>query len=246
MHYGYLNNGTICSLSSSGSLQMTIPIQVCEGEFLSKPTVSSRLSIPYLIKDVLVKVKLKTPSTRIRQQEYLISFAAPENCATNHAPSSNRERNYHELPSLAMFGSQLPSDHPLCCFNSSLSSACEGDSRVRRMALAVHPILASVQVFVESHPMSSPSSLRVIVVSNHYCHMALKNIAMHHRLNCEGDCSQFHQPNRASTSADRISQAASSKVKKKGSVHHVTIYIRMRHQSKCQRPISGQVPHTMK
>ena len=108
------------------------------------------------------------------------------------------------------------------------------------MTLIVHPILASVQVFVESHPMSSPSSLRVIVVSNHYCHMASKNIAMHHRLNCEGDCSQFHQPNRASTSADRISQAASSKVKKKGSAHHVTIYIRMRHRSKCQRPISGR------
>ena len=166
MHYSYLNNGTISSLASSGNLRMTIPIQVCEGEFLSKPTVSSRLSIPYLVKDVPVNVKLKTPSTRIRQQEYLISFAAPENCATNHDPSSNCEGEY--LPrDRAMPMNQLspetaqPQYRLYYCIDDPLRTACEGDAQEHPTRLTVHP---------------TSSSIQLTVVPNDYCCVALPSI----------------------------------------------------------------------
>ena len=45
INYGYSYDETISSRATSGNSQTTIPLQVCEGEFYSKQTISSRLSI---------------------------------------------------------------------------------------------------------------------------------------------------------------------------------------------------------
>ena len=133
--YGYSYDRTISSPATSGNLQMTIPLQVCEGEFYSKQTILSQLSIQDLpgmpsipswlsnavpSKDAQNKVKMKTPRVQVPQSEYLNLAVNPAICMMNNPLPTNCEGGNKCLHAIVDSICQVPSKHSKCAGNSQL------------------------------------------------------------------------------------------------------------------------------
>jgi len=221
-NYGYSTDKARSSLASPGNSGIAIPIQVCEGEFRSRPSISSKCSFPFSSrlsnekssKDAQNKVKMKMLSTRIQHRADFFSAAAPVYCtnmpswidkecyapsastfivASIHNENSNSESpNKHTISTDVAYSKQSPTfaKSHVKILNNALTSSCEGDHEESKLS-ATHPMLAST--------------------SNDYCCMASKNVAMRHRLNCEGDRFHFYRPiHHLSVSID---SAASNRIK---------------------------------
>ena len=230
INYGYSYDETISSPATSGNSQMTIPLQVCEGESYSKQAISSQLSIQDVpgmpsipsrlsntvsSKDAQNKIKMKMPRIQIPQSEYFNSAVNPEISATSNPLPSNCEGDNKCLPS---------------SLRAIVAPNCEGGDSVCQVSSEHLKCVVITQLPLSTKVASTKSQV--------YCRIPMSNDPLPSH---EGDC--------------RVQQTTPSHLRLIVESHPVpsflqlivepTYYcgpessnIRMRFRSKCQRPIS--------
>jgi hypothetical protein len=244
MNYGYLINKARSSLVS----RITIPIQVCEGDFRSRPLIQIKCSNPRSLSNDPSKVE--SSSVKMMFPVYCCiaidpSLSTPENNINKQSISSSLHRG--ASPYCPSSASWLPRDTPSISISviaihfqhqglSILSAAKTAATAITKVQPQVYCCVAMSNNSLpsscegDSHKPPTllelvPSYLGSIVASSNYCKVVSSNQTMHHPpLDCEGDCSHSHRLIIDWASAP-ATPAASRQVKEKGLVHSAAISI---------------------